>query len=73
MNTISYAIAKCNLEAIMSQVCDKHEPVVIVSDEKSVVLLSLEDYKSLEETNYLLRMPENARRLLESITELNRL
>jgi antitoxin YefM len=33
-------------------------------------MLSLDDYKSLEETAYLLRSPNNARRLLESIAEL---
>jgi antitoxin YefM len=35
-----------------------------------VVLISLEDYQALEETSYLLRSPQNARRLFESITEL---
>ena len=30
-------------------------------------MLSLEDYKAMEETAYLLRSPRNARRLLESI------
>jgi Txe/YoeB family toxin of toxin-antitoxin system len=38
-----------------------HEPVVIVS---------LADYESLKETAYLLRSPENARRLLGSIERL---
>jgi antitoxin YefM len=33
-------------------------------------MISLEDYQALEETAYLLRSPKNARRLLESITEL---
>jgi antitoxin YefM len=32
--------------------------------------MSLEDYESLKETAYLLRSPRNARRLLESIKEL---
>jgi hypothetical protein len=32
--------------------------------------MSLEDYHSLEETAYLLRSPNNAQRLLESIAEL---
>lgn len=32
--------------------------------------MSLDDYEVLEETAYLLRSPENTRRLLESITEL---
>jgi antitoxin YefM len=33
-------------------------------------MISLEDYQALEETAYLLRSPKNARRLLESIAEL---
>jgi antitoxin YefM len=35
-----------------------------------VVILSLDDYQSLKETAYLLRSPENARRLLASIARL---
>jgi len=34
-------------------------------------MLSLEDYQSLEEISYLLRSPQNARRLLNSINELD--
>jgi antitoxin YefM len=33
-------------------------------------MMSLEDYQALEETAYLLRSPKNARRLLESIAQL---
>jgi len=36
----------------------------------SVVIMSLEDYEALEETAYLLRSPKNAKRLLESIAQL---
>jgi antitoxin YefM len=32
--------------------------------------MSLEDYKALEETAYLLRSPKNMRRLIESISQL---
>jgi len=35
-----------------------------------VVIDSLDDYQSLKESAYLLRSPENARRLLASITRL---
>lgn len=34
-------------------------------------MLSLEDYKALEETAYLLRTPANARRLLSAMAQLN--
>ncbi|WP_198677058.1 type II toxin-antitoxin system Phd/YefM family antitoxin [Aliidiomarina iranensis] len=33
-------------------------------------MISLDDYEALQETSYLLRSPKNARRLLESVTEL---
>jgi antitoxin YefM len=55
----------------MEKVCDDHAPVIITrQNERAVVMISLEDYQALEETAYLLRSPKNARRLLESITEL---
>jgi antitoxin YefM len=55
----------------MEKVCDDHAPVIITrKNQRSVVLLSLEDYQALEETAYLLRSPKNARRLLESVAEL---
>ncbi len=33
-------------------------------------MISREDYQAMEETTYLLRSPENAKQLLESIAEL---
>lgn len=71
MKSISYTAAREKLAATMSRVCDDHDPVVITRKrEQSVVMMSLEDFESLEETAYLLRSPVNARRLLESIREL---
>jgi antitoxin YefM len=56
---------------MMEQVCDDHAPVIITrKNQRSVVMLSLEDYQALEETAYLLRSSKNARRLLEAIAEL---
>jgi len=56
----------------MESICDDHEPVVITrKNERSVVMLSLEDYESLEETAYLLRSPKNMKRLIESIFQLD--
>jgi antitoxin YefM len=73
MDSISYTRARAQLAKTMSQVCENHEPVIITrSSDESVVMLSLEDYKSLEETAYLLRSPKNARRLVEAIAELER-
>lgn len=57
----------------MEEVCDDHAPIAITrKGEGTVVMMSMEDYQALEETAYLLRSPKNTRRLLESITELDR-
>lgn len=37
---------------------------------ESVVIISLEDFESLRETAYLVRSPENARRLLDAVERL---
>jgi antitoxin YefM len=71
MNTITYTALRQNLAKTMETVCNDHAPVTITrSNAQPVVLLSLEDYQALEETAYLLRSPKNAKRLMESITEL---
>lgn len=71
MDTITYTSARGNLAKTMKKVCEDHSPVVITRKaEKPVVMMSLEDYQALEETAYLLRSPKNARRLLESIAQL---
>ena len=73
MATITYSDARTRLAATMKKVCDNHEPIIITRQkQESVVMLSLEDFRALEETAYLLRVPKNARRLLESIAELER-
>ena len=70
MNTITYTAARSKLAQTMKDVCADHEPVIITRKDEAVVMLSLEDYKSLEETAYLLRSPKSAKRLLESVVEL---
>jgi len=71
MDTITYSAARAALADTMDRVVNNHEPVIITrSREQAVVMLSLEDYKAMEETAYLLRSPKNAQRLLESIAQL---
>ena len=71
MKAITYTAARESLASTMDQVCVDHEPVIITRNrDQAVVMMSLEDYESLQETAYLLRSPANARRLLDSISEL---
>lgn len=71
MDVITYTAARANLADTMNRVCEDHEPIIITrNNEQAVVMMSLDDFKALEETSYLLRSPKNARRLLESIASL---
>ena len=71
MDAITYTAARANLADTMNRVCDDHEPIIITrNSQQAVVMMSLDDFKALEETSYLLRSPKNARRLLESIASL---
>ncbi len=71
MKAITYTAARQNLAKTMESVCRDHAPIIITrKTTDSVVLMSLEDYEALEETAYLLRSPKNARRLIESIVQL---
>ena len=71
MNAISYTAARENLASTMDRVCADHTPIIITRNrDQSVVMLSLEDFESLEETAYLMRSPANARRMLEAINAL---
>ncbi|MGL5020045.1 MAG: type II toxin-antitoxin system Phd/YefM family antitoxin [Luteolibacter sp.] len=71
MKAITYTAARENLASTMQQVCADHDPVIITRNrDQAVVMMSLEDFESLEESAYLLRSTANARRLLESVAEL---
>ena len=73
MNTKSVSELRKTLAATLDQIADEHEPVFITrgSGKPAAVIMSLEDYASYEETRYLLRSPKNAKRLIESIEQLN--
>ena len=65
--------AKANLEQLMDQAVDDHEPVIITRDGKQAcVLVSLEDWNSEEATQYLLRNPANKAALEHSRAQLER-
>jgi antitoxin YefM len=72
MKAITYTSARENLAATMDKVCEDRDPVIITRKrEQAVVMMSLDEYEALEETAYLLKSPVNARRLLESIQQLD--
>lgn len=67
--SITASEARRNLFPLIEQVNDDRSVVEIVSRRGNAVLMSAEDYAALQETAYLLRSPENARRLLTAYTD----
>jgi len=61
--------ARKQLFPLIEQVNADRKPVEITSKRGDAVLLSRADYDALQETAYLLRVPANARRLLESLEQ----
>lgn len=71
MEIVSYTAARKEMKRLMEKVCDDHVPVIITRQGAApVVMLSLEDYRSMDETDYLLSNPANAERLRASLKEL---
>ena len=71
MNALTFSYVRQHLANIMRSVNDDHAPVIVThQNAKPIVIMSLEDYQSLEETAYLLRNSTGAQRLLESVAEL---
>jgi antitoxin YefM len=70
MGYVSYTELRQNLKKHMDSVCETRAPLVVTRQGgEPVVMLSLTEYESLEETLHLLRDPANAERLLQSIKE----
>lgn len=71
MKTLSYSEARAHFAGTLDAVANDREEVVITrAGHEPVVIVSLDDYQSLKEMAYLVRSPENARRLLASIDRL---
>lgn len=70
MHAISYTAFRNNLATTLDKVNDDHMPILITRQNgKPAIVMSLEDFKSYEETAYLMASPKNAARLNEAISE----
>ncbi len=68
MNAINYTTLRKTLKMQLDKVYQDHEPLIITrKNDENVVMLSLEDYNSLIETQYLLSSENNAAHLMKSL------
>lgn len=71
MGAISFTQFRKHLSDVLEQA--RFEPVVITrADGRDVVIIDKAEYEAMQETLHLMSSPENARRLTESIEELER-
>jgi antitoxin YefM len=70
MDAVSYSDLRENLKNYMDKVYDDKDALIITrKDKKNLVLISIDEYNSLIETNYLLSNEENAAHLRKSINQ----
>ncbi len=71
MQAIRYSKARNNLRQIINKVCDDiDEFLIITKDDKTAVIISYDEYRSMKETLYLLSSKNNRNRLLDSVEEI---
>ena len=71
MQAVFYSQARNNLREIINKVCDDFDEYIITTkDEKSVVLISYEEYSSMKETIYLLSSKNNRDRLNNAVEQI---
>ncbi|MBY8823237.1 type II toxin-antitoxin system Phd/YefM family antitoxin [Sphingomonas colocasiae] len=72
MDVISYTEARARLKEVMDRVVEDRTHVVVTRQKAApVVILSLDDWNSIEETLHLLSTPTNADRLRSAIRQLD--
>ena len=67
MPIINASTARNNLFKIMEDAINTHDPIYITGKKGNVVLLSEEDYRSIQETLYLCSIPGMKEKLIEGI------
>lgn len=57
MTTITATVARKQLYSLLDDVAESHEPIQIAGRRNSAVLLSEDDWRSVQETLYLTSIP----------------
>ena len=72
IDVTTFSEARANLKSVMDRVVESHVPTIISRRKsESVVLISLADWNSWQETNYLNSTVANRKALDEAIADLD--
>lgn len=70
---MTYSDFRSHLTAALDKVNDNHTPILITRQSgKAAVVMSLEDFKSYEETAHLMSSAKNAERINQAIKQLEK-
>lgn len=71
MDAINYSDLRQNLKKYLDSVFNDHEPLIVTrKNNENVVILSVDDFNALNETQYLLSTKNNADHLHNSLAQL---
>ncbi len=72
MQVLNYTTLRNNLKTVLDSVSKDQDTVIVNRGESNVVIVSLEEYNSWKETEYLFTSKANRDRLLKSIDEVEK-
>ncbi len=67
MNTISATEARSKIFRLMDEVVEEHKPLKITGRRSNVVLISEEDWNAIQETLYLISIPDMRESIVKGI------
>ncbi|MBC7697065.1 MAG: type II toxin-antitoxin system Phd/YefM family antitoxin [Bacteroidia bacterium] len=74
MQTLSASAARTNLYRLIDEASSSHQPVVITGKRANAVLVSQEDWSAIQETLFLVSIPNMRESILEGLnTSVNEL
>lgn len=65
--SISVTQARANIFKIIDEINQNHNPIIITGKKNDAVILSLEDWNSIQETLYLLSIPNMRESIIEGL------
>jgi len=69
MTVLNVSDARANLYRLIDQANESHEPVIISGKRNNAVLLSEDDWKSIQETLFLISIPGMRESIIEGMNE----
>jgi antitoxin YefM len=72
MQAVNYSTARNNLKSLINEVCNNYEHLIITNKEgKNVVMMSLEEFNSIQEKLYILSSPKDSQEILKRVNDID--